>query len=230
MESAERKGRRPNNYLIAKRNRERAASGYVNPLLGPKEELFKKNEGLLKLVANKWWIRIKHMGRTEFEDLYQEAALGMLKAYYGYEYDRVSFNTYAVPMANRQVESYVNYKIQPIHIPISKRRDATFEAARIISASERLKTNEDAVIEDILAANPADFTTLEVQEFIDSLTMLERKVLSFLMYGCTYREIAKVLGNTNQAVGQTVKSIRSKYLYYQEHGKLRKSYSKKVVI
>lgn len=206
-------------HLIVKRNRERAASGYVNPLLGPKDEVFEKNEGLLKLIANKWWLRVKHMGRTEFEDLYQEAALGMLIAYYGYEHEHVKFNTYAVPHANRRIQIYVNYKMNPLHIPISKRMDATFKAARVISANVRLDNHEDAELQDILAANPDDFTTLEIRDFIDGLTTREKKVLSFLIYGYNHQEIARVFGNTHQAVSATLKNIRTKYLFYQEYGR-----------
>jgi RNA polymerase sporulation-specific sigma factor len=204
--------------LKARRKVQTAEKGYINPLIGSQEEMIERNMGLLKKISTKWWLRVKHIGRTEFDDLFQEAAIGMLAAYHSYHYDKVSFNTFAVPTAYRYVQMYVDYRMQLVHVPVKKKR-LSLVAAKIISTNTKLDDDSEEEFQDSLKATPTDFTVPEVEEFLNGLTHTERKSVEMLMLGYSYGEIGKVLGCTKQAINSKIKNVRTKYLFYQANGR-----------
>lgn len=195
---------------------------WINPLLGTKEELIEKSQGLIKMVARKWWRRVKHMNRCEYDDLYQEASYGFLKAYYDYNYAKVAFNTFAVIKANRCVQIFVDYRMSIVHISPERRRKYGLPMLTVNSLHEPKELGGEVTDDlgiDFLEGPPDDQTSLHVAEFISGLSARDVIILDMIADGYSYREIGEHFGIKHQNIGEKTKALRNKFMFYEKHGR-----------
>ncbi len=109
-----------------------------------KEMLLKENDNLIKSIVR------RYLGKgVEYDDLYQLAGMGLLKAINGFDKSYgVRFSTYAVPMIAGEIKRFM-------------RDDGSIKVSRSIKA-EAKKIN--AFVEEYAAANGAQPTIKTISE------------------------------------------------------------------
>jgi len=140
------------------------------------------------------------------EDLIQEGAIGLFKAYRDYD-DAIgaSFLTFATLCVTRQIQSAIKAagrkKHQPLNASISLNRPADSDEAEI---PDRRQTNPEALMIGREAVH-------EIGEFIERhLSALEYNVLKLYMRGISHAEIAQALDKPLKSVDNTLQRIRKK--------------------
>ncbi len=136
-----------------------------------------------------------------FEDLYQEASLGLVKAIRSYDYDK-----------NPNLSSYLTMCV-------------TTQILDAVRASTRKKNailNQSVSLDDITEEstpeelNPIELYLLneETSNFHDVLSKYfseeKLKVLQLYLQGYTYQEISKMLNITTKKIDNTLASIKKK--------------------
>ena len=147
------------------------------------------------------------------EDLVQEGILGLLKAIKFYDETKSSFSSFAFLCIRREM--------------ISAIRKANTQKNMVLN--EALKTN--AILEDSAnfddeehninnykssESNPEEAYLLkeEIEEFKkfseNNFSKFEKEVLTYLIRGYSYREIAKILSKNLKSIDNTIQRIRKK--------------------
>ena len=163
---------------------------------------------LLSFNAQKYYL----IG-AEQEDLVQEGILGLLKAIKFYDETKSSFSSFAFLCIRREM--------------ISAIRKANTQKNMMLN--EALKTN--AILEDSVyfddekhninnykspVSNPEEVYLLkeEIEEFKNfsesNFSKFEKEVLTYLIRGYSYREIATILSKNLKSIDNTIQRIRKK--------------------
>ena len=170
--------------------------------------ILKEYSKLLSFNAQKYYL----VG-AEQEDLVQEGILGLLKAIKFYDETKSSFSSFAFLCIRREM--------------ISAIRKANTQKNMMLN--EALKTN--AILEDSVyfddeghninnykspEGNPEEVYLLkeEIEEFKNfsenNFSKFEKEVLTYLIRGYSYREIAKILSKNLKSIDNTIQRIRKK--------------------
>ena len=146
---------------------------------------------------------------AEQEDLVQEGILGLLKAIKFYDETKSSFSSFAFLCIRREM--------------ISAIRKANTQKNMVLN--EALKTNailedsanfddEEHNINNYKSSEEAYLLKEEIEEFKkfseNNFSKFEKEVLTYLIRGYSYREIAKILSKNLKSIDNTIQRIRKK--------------------
>lgn len=146
----------------------------------------------------------------ESEDLIQEGMIGLFKAVCDYREDRdASFFRFAQICINRQIYSALAASNRKKHSPLNT----------YISLSEK-KQEDDMELEEKLVdhckENPEkmflerEFWEEFQRKLLDSLSSMERQVLSLYVDGNSYTRIAELMGKSPKSIDNALSRIRQK--------------------
>ncbi len=144
---------------------------------------------LLKRSSSSFYEKCRHLG-AEYEDLLQEAAMGLYKAAITYSPKReeVTFGLYAkICITNRL---------------ISVQR-------KLIRANAK-KTAKESRPPKVNRLSKGDRKVLDIDAHIDTLSVFERDVFTLYLEGCSYNEIAEKLRKNVKSVDNAMYRIRKK--------------------
>ena len=152
-------------------------------------DLTLKYDAMLKSLTMGYFEKCKHLG-AEYEDLQQEAAMGLYKAAMTYRLDQdgVTFGLYAkICITNRL---------------ISVQR-------KLIRANNKKNAKENRVSEKVHTGRSERYD-VDVEKCIGVLSRLERDVFYLFLEGCSYSEIAQTLHKDVKSVDNAMYRIRKK--------------------
>ena len=146
----------------------------------------------------------------ESEDLIQEGMIGLFKAVCDYREDRdASFFRFAQICINRQIYSALAASNRKKHSPLNT----------YVSLSEK-KQEDDMDLEEKLVdhctENPEkmflerEFWEEFQKKLLDSLSSMERQVLSLYVDGNSYTRIAELMGKSPKSIDNALSRIRQK--------------------
>jgi RNA polymerase sigma-B factor len=136
---------------------------------GARDELISRHMSLARKLAS------RYRGREPFEDLFQVACLGLVKAIDGFDPARgVAFSSYAVPTILGELKRHFRGKGYPVHLPRGlqelalKVKDAnavlatrTGNSPSVIEIAEYLSVTNEQVIEALDAIATRDAASLD---------------------------------------------------------------------
>ncbi len=147
----------------------------------------------------------------DYDDLQQEAMIGLFKAIRDFRYGQSSFRAFAELCVTRQIMSAIKGACRQKHQPLN--RYVSIWGLRVIDdPSERLVEE----LFDQRVPDPADeVVSLEGQAAIRAaldamLSALEVDVLRLHLDGCSYQEISDRLGRHTKAVDNALQRIKRK--------------------
>ena len=179
--------------------------------LDAEEALLKKYKDTVRIKANMYY-----MAGADEDDVVQEGMIGLMKVIRQYSADReASFGTFASICITRQIISAIR----------SADRDKHKALNTSVSLSKPLESeNEDVTLADTLSSGFGE-SPEELLIFKDIVYYIlhngdnifsdfEMNVLSELIKGSDYEEIAQKLGKTVKSVDNAMQRIRKKILGY----------------
>jgi len=160
-------------------------------------ELAGKNHKLIYKFA-----RIKE---ADLEEFYGVLAIGLCKAARAYDASSgFRFSTFAYRCMENEYKAYLRDELISRHIP-----------SNMILSYNEMTENEDgagteylSVISNKMGACRLDHSRIEVLEFFNSLTDIQRIVLNGLIAGYKETELAEYTGFTRSYINLVKKSIR----------------------
>lgn len=177
--------------------------------------LIKKYSNLVGMIAKKY-LRVYNNIGLEYDDLYQEGMMGVVKALNDYNASDTLFYTYASLCAKREMERLIK----------SQRRKKRMVFNDSISLNQNINNDPDYSVGDLIASN---YNLEDEYEAYDRYKrILERKfdfelidssILELKANGFSIREIAKLLELTYKAVDYRLRKIRKIIVNYTWHKK-----------
>ena len=152
-------------------------------------DLTRKYDAMIRSLTTSYLEKCKHLG-AEYEDLQQEAAMGLYKAAMTYRLDQdgVTFGLYAkICITNRF---------------ISVQR-------KLIRANNKKTAKESRVSKNDHIGRSERYD-VDVERCADVLSGLERDVFYLFLEGCSYSEIAQTLHKDVKSVDNAMYRIRKK--------------------
>lgn len=140
-------------------------------------------------------------GAVEPEDLVQEGVIGFLSAIRRYRPGSAGFKTFAVLCIDRSMISAVRATLQKKQIPKSSLVSLNDDFSPVLTSP-----GDDP--QNLMIANE-DLHRLS-RKIDESLTPLEREVLSYYLAGLSYGATAKRLGCSCKAVDNALQRVRRK--------------------
>ena len=170
--------------------------------------LIRKYSNLVNMLARKALRKFKYL-RLEYEDLYQEGMLGIVKALNDYNSSETLFYTYALVCAKREMEKMIKGQLR-------KKRMVLNDA---ISINGCIDNNPDLVLEDLI---PAKYNLEEEYENYDTyervmksrfdFELMDSSILELRVNGFSSKEIAILLDLTYRVVDYRLRKIRKTLL------------------
>ncbi len=160
-----------------------------------KEELFEKNTLMAYKIANRY--RTNYI--KEYEDIKQEALLGLWKACQTFD-ERGSFSTYAYPCISNTINMYIR--------SIKKHQDNDI--------SLFTPTTDTLYLEDLLGGEDENIEQLEDAMVLESLREdinncildnRERKVYNLFLDGLKQQEIADIIDASQPVVSRIERRV-----------------------
>lgn len=162
------------------------------------QELMVRNNGLIYI----WIMKYRNIPHTDPEDLQEEAYIALWRAAKAYDPSKgTTFTTL--------LKVYVQQAFNRLYAEATRQKrysgmdDASYEGLEEIN---REKASFD------------DYSSLELSEFINTLTGTGKAVATLILEGCTNGEIARVLKLTPATVSYHFKRIQRAYISYNLEG------------
>ena len=172
--------------------------------------LIKKYSNLVKIMAKKFLRIYKNIG-IEYDDLYQEGMMGVIKALNDYNTSDTLFYTYASLCAKREMERLIK----------SQRRKKRMVFNDSISLNQNINNDPDYSVGDLIASN---YNLEDEYEAYDrykrilerrfDFELIDSSILELKANGFSIREIAKLLELTYKAVDYRLRKIRKIIVNY----------------
>lgn len=166
--------------------------------------LINKYSILIGMFAKKMLRTYKNLG-LEYDDLYQEGMMGVIKALNDYNPSDTLFYTYASLCAKREMDRLIK----------CQRRKKRMILNDSISINKNVNNNPDLSIEDLIASK---YNLEEEYECFDrykrildkkyDLELIDSSILELKVNGFSIREIAKLLELTYKTVDYRMRKIR----------------------
>ena len=149
---------------------------------------------------------------AEYEDVLQEAMIGLYKAYTSYDLKgKTAFSTFAHMCITRSVQSAVKSENRKKNMMLNQRLSLSNQGA--------VEANDDDEVMLVLASK--DFSPDEKlihsenlqdikRKIIKALSVFEQKVLSLYLKGYSYSDIATKLDVSNKSIDNALTRIRKK--------------------
>ncbi len=155
---------------------------------------------------------------AEYDDLLQEAMIGLYKAYTNYEINsKTSFSTFAHMCITRNVQSAIK---------IANRKKNVFlnQGLSLSSQGEVKLNNDDDITLVIPSPSPSPDEKLihsenlqDIKEkIISTLSSFEQKVLSLYLKGYSYKDISSLLDVTSKSIDNALSRIRKKLSFLND--------------
>ena len=170
--------------------------------------------GKYKKMANKI-ARSYFLIGAEYDDLLQEAMIGLYKAYMGYDpKSKVNFSTFAHKCITRSVQTAVKIA--------NRKKNQMLNNSISLSSQGAIISNSEDDDEEINLVLPSSILTPDqiliegenfenVKESIkNTLSKFELDVLGLFLKGLSYTQIAERLNQTNKSVDNALSRIRNK--------------------
>lgn len=181
------------------------------------EDLFTKYKSLAIRIARRYFL----VGQDS-NDLYQEAMIGLFKAYQSYK-DNINhdFKSFATLCINRQIQSAIKsanrLKNKALNDYISLNNQGGYD----IKQEDK---DDDEVIYIIPSPDqlPDDklISKEEVEkikkEIINRLSIFEKQVLSLYLKGFSYKQMAENLNKTEKSIENSLTRIKSKLSFLRK--------------
>ena len=191
-----------NDYELVYQVRENDEVAY-NLLIG-------KYSNLVGMLAKKILRKYKYLG-IEYDDLYQEGMMGIIKALKDYNNDNTMFYTYASLCARREIERFIK----------SHTRKKRIVFADSISINSYVNNNPDLVLEDAI---PSDYNLEKEYEYIDlyeqiinkrfDFDLTDSSILELKANGFSTKEISKLLELTYKTVNYRMQRMKKQLIKY----------------
>ena len=172
--------------------------------------LLEKYSHLVDMLAKMYIKNNKNLG-LEYDDLYQEGMIGILKALDDYNSSDTLFYTYASLCARREIDKTLLYYKRKKHMILN---DA-------ISINQKVNIESDFSVEDTLASDynlEKEYESSErcnkILDFKYELDILDSSILELKANGFSVNEISKLLDITYKAVDYRIRKIRKKLCNY----------------
>lgn len=166
--------------------------------------LMKKYSNLVCMLAKRYLRLYKNIG-LEYDDLFQEGMMGVIKALNDYNATDTIFYTYALLCAKREMEKMIKTQTR-------KKRMLLNNA---ISINKYVGNSDDLLIEDVIASN---YNLEEEYENYDKiknimslkydLCLIDSSILELKINGFSIKEIAMLLELTYKSVDYRLHKIR----------------------
>ena len=176
------------------------------------EELLQRYKETVRSKAHLYF-----MLGSDSEDVVQEGMIGLFRAIRSFEEGRgAGFATYADRCINRQILNAITAASRQKHIPLNEALslDRPVQDAASLTLGEILSAGAQTDPEALALA--ADTARLMLSDEAHVLSGMEREVLSHLMDGEDYREIAVTLGKSPKSIDNCIQRIRKKVRIFFE--------------
>lgn len=179
--------------------------------LDAEESLMRKYKETVKIKA-----KMYYMAGADEDDVVQEGMIGLLKAIRQYDAEKdAAFGTFAGVCVTRQIISAIRTADREKHKALNTS----------ISLSDPLKdSGDDMTLEDTLRTNMAENpeTLLVFKDIVyyimnngdNILSDFEMEVLSEMVKGKNYEEIAEKLGRNPKSIDNAMQRIKKKVVAY----------------
>ncbi len=169
--------------------------------------LVEKYSNLVSIFANKFFKNNKNIG-LDYEDLYQEGMLGLIKALNNYNPNDTLFYTYAMVCIKREIDRAIKAQKRKKHMILNES----------LSINKMLKNDSNFSMEKFLASDfnmEKEYETFETYEkAVDAKyeikDLLDSSIYELKVNGFSTREIANLLDLTYKAVDYRMRKIRKK--------------------
>ena len=172
--------------------------------------LIKKYSNLIRMISKKYLKKYKYLG-LEYDDIYQEGMMGIIKALNDYNTDDTVFYTYASLCAKREINKLIKSQTR-------KKRMVLNES---ISINRCVNNDQDLFLEEVI---PSKYDLEKEYEYYDTyqrimdarfdLDLIDSSILELKINGFSVREIAKLLELTYKTVSYRIQRIRKRLLKY----------------
>lgn len=175
------------------------------------EDLFTKYKSLAVRITRRYFL----VGQDS-NDLYQEAMIGLFKAYQNYK-DNISndFKSFATLCINRQIQSAIKsanrLKNKALNGYISLNNQGGYDLKQedkndedfiyIIPSSDQLPDDKLISKEEVEKIK---------KEIINRLSIFEKQVLSLYLKGFSYKQMAEKLNKTEKSIENSLTRIKTK--------------------
>lgn len=175
------------------------------------EKLLSKYKSLATKISRRYFL-----AGQDFDDIYQEAMIGLFKAYQYYKYDdKNEFKHFATLCINRQIQSAVKsanrLKNKPLNESISLNNQGGIDVGIEDEDGENLFLiipSPEQLPDDKLISK--EYIETIKSEIYKRLSKFELQVLSLYLKGLTYKKIANQLNKTTKSVENSLTRIKSK--------------------
>lgn len=139
------------------------------------------------------------------EDIFQEGCIGLIKAADSYNDDKGTFPVYAYTCILNTIRAYF-------------RRNRKHEG--LLSLDFMVENDDDESVSFIDSIPDEyfenNFTKVERDMFIDTLSDKERTIVNLRKIGMTYQEIGNEIGVPKQSVDKVLSKVAAKWRFYSE--------------
>lgn len=161
-------------------------------------ELMQKNKGLIHI----WVMKYRNIPQSDPEDLQEEAYIALWRAAKAYDPDR----GYTFVSC---LKGYVQQAFNRLYTEATRQK--RYNGVENASYDELAEINREKASFD-------DYSGLELDEFLSTLSDTTHKVASLILEGLTNGEIAKALSITPASISYHCKRIKAAYLAYCVEG------------
>lgn len=172
--------------------------------------LIEKYSHLVDMLAKKYLKENRYVG-LEYDDLFQEGMVGVMKALQDYNPDDTLFYTYASLCAKREMDRIIKTN--------SRMKQMALNEA--VSFSKKLKCDSDLLLEDMVASNynlEEDYENKELLNKIldakNDFSFLDSQIIELKLNGFTTDEIANLMDLKYRTVNYRLKMIRKRLVKY----------------
>ena len=172
--------------------------------------LMEKYSNLVRILAKKILKNNKNLG-LEYDDLYQEGMVGVIKALNDYNSDNTLFFTYASLCAQREMDRIIKYH----------KRKKIMVLNDSISLNMCINKDPNCTLEDFI---PSEYNLEKNYENIEEFNklmdikydfdLLDSSIYELKLNGFSTREIATLMELSYKAVDYRLRKMRKKILKY----------------
>ena len=176
----------------------------MNMLTDQQRRMVEENLALVTFVMNE---RIQYVRRDEWDDVFQEGAIGLCMAAALFNPEQgVKFASFAVPCIVNAIYAYLRKKT-------SKKMQMYMEALRLEDllceeCSEKLTVRDTIVSKNNVES---EFACIDLMDFIrNDLNTLDKDIVFMLMDGKRQNDIAERFGISQPCVSRTIRRIEQR--------------------
>jgi RNA polymerase sporulation-specific sigma factor len=179
------------------------------------EELLNRYKSLATSIARRYFL----IGQ-DYDDLYQEAMIGLFKAYQNYDKSiNTEFRAFATLCITRQIQSAIKIanrqKNKPLNNYISLNNQGGFDLNQDEAEDDEVLIfvipSKDQLPDDKLISKE-EVENIK-KEIISLLSPMEKRVLSLYLRGVSYKKMAEILNRSTKSVENSLTRIKNKLAF-----------------